>query len=160
MPNALSLSLLYNILGPLVRGLEIMEQLLRKIWIRKKCLLSKPGTTVLLSGGYCWNKLVCQASVVNNEIFDLVELRFSHYLNSIMLAFSNKKNHWFAWANQSPHIEDDIILFRSSQQLPRLRLGPSKSSYSWHGALQGPSTCLMRCFRNYRDARTPSGVPR
>ena len=27
-------------------------------------------------------------------------------------------------------------------------------------SLQGPSTRLMRCFRNYRDTRTPSGVPR
>ena len=36
------------------------------------------------------------------------------------------------------------ILFRSSQQLPRLRLGPS--------------TRLVRCIRNYRDTRTPSGV--
>ena len=34
----------------------------------------------------------------------------------------------------------NTILFRSSQQLPRLR--------------------LVRCFRNYRDTRTPSGVLR
>ena len=33
-----------------------------------------------------------------------------------------------------------LILFRSSQQLPRLR--------------------LVRCFRNYRDTTTPSGVLR
>ena len=27
-------------------------------------------------------------------------------------------------------------------------------------ALQGPSTRLVRCFRNYRETRTLSGVPR
>ena len=54
----------------------------------------------------------------------------------------------------------NTILFRSSQQLPRLRLGPSKGFLSWHGALLKPSTQLMRCFRNYRDTRTLSGVPR
>ena len=46
--------------------------------------------------------------------------------------------------SMTPHWEN-TILFRSSQQLPRLRLGPS--------------TRLVRCFRNYRDTRTPSGVP-
>ena len=51
------------------------------------------------------------------------------------------------------------ILFRSSQQLPRLRLGPLKGFLSWHSALQGPSTRLVHCFQNYRDTRTPSGVP-
>ena len=57
----------------------------------------------------------------------------------------------------TPH-QGNIILFRSSQQLPRLRLGPSNGFLSWHGALLGPSTRLVRCFRNYRDTRTPSGV--
>ena len=52
------------------------------------------------------------------------------------------------------------FLFRSSQQLPRLPLGPSKGFLSWHGALLRPSTRLVRCFRNYRDTRTPSSVPR
>ena len=51
------------------------------------------------------------------------------------------------------------ILFRSSQQLPRLRLGHLKGFLSWHGALQGPPlTSLVRCFQNYRETRTPSGV--
>ena len=36
---------------------------------------------------------------------------------------------------------------------------PLRSSLSWHGALQGPSACLMHCFRNYRDTWTLSGVP-
>ena len=39
------------------------------------------------------------------------------------------------------------------------RLGPLKGFLSWHGALQGPSTRLVCCFRNYRDTRTLSGVP-
>ena len=39
----------------------------------------------------------------------------------------------------TPH-RGNSILFGSSQQLPRLR--------------------LVRCFRNYRDTRTPSGVAR
>ena len=47
--------------------------------------------------------------------------------------------------SMTPHRENSI-LFRSSQQLPRLHLGPS--------------THLVRCFRNYRDTRTPSGVLR
>ena len=50
----------------------------------------------------------------------------------------------------------NTILFRSSQQLPHLRLGPLKGFLSWHGALQGPSTRLVCCFRNY--TRTPSDV--
>ena len=29
---------------------------------------------------------------------------------------------------------------------------------SWHGALQGPLTCLVRCFK--RETGTPLGVPR
>ena len=33
----------------------------------------------------------------------------------------------------------NIFLFWSSQELPRLRLGPLKGFLSWHGALQGPS---------------------
>ena len=48
--------------------------------------------------------------------------------------------------SMTPCRGDTIILFRSSQQLPRLRLGPL--------------TRLVRCFRNYRDTRPPSGVPR
>ena len=54
-----------------------------------------------------------------------------------------------------------FFLLRSSQQLPRLRLGPLKGFLSWHGALQGPSTRLVRCFRNVRErgARTPAASP-
>ena len=53
----------------------------------------------------------------------------------------------------------NTILSRSSQQLPHLSLGPLKGSLSWYGALWG-STRFVRCFRNYRETRTPSGVPR
>ena len=51
------------------------------------------------------------------------------------------------------------ILHSSSQQLPRHCLGTLKGFLSWHSALLGPSTHLMCCFQNYRDTRTPSGVP-
>ena len=61
----------------------------------------------------------------------------------------------FCEKSMIPH-RGNTILFRSSQQLPRLRLGPSKGFLSWHGALLEPSTCLVRCFPNYRDTRTPS----
>ena len=53
----------------------------------------------------------------------------------------------------------DAFLFCSSQQLSRLCLGPLKGFLSWHGALQGPPSRLMHCFWNYRETRTPSGVP-
>ena len=42
------------------------------------------------------------------------------------------------------------------QQLPSLGLGPLKGFLSWPDALQGPLTCLVRCFRNYRETRTTS----
>ena len=61
-----------------------------------------------------------------------------------------KKNHWFALGN--------FILFCSSQQLPCLCLGPLEGFLSWHGALQWLSICLVRCYRNYRDTRTPSVI--
>ena len=51
-------------------------------------------------------------------------------------------------------------LFSSSQQLSRLRLELLKGFLSWHGALQGPLTRLVHCFRNYRDTRALSGEPR
>ena len=57
-------------------------------------------------------------------------------------------------------LRGNSILFRSSQQLPRLRLRPLEGSLSRHATFQGPSTCLWRCFQNYRDTRTQSGVPR
>ena len=33
---------------------------------------------------------------------------------------------------------------------------PLRAFLSWQGALQGPSTRLVRCFWNYRKTRTPS----
>ena len=59
----------------------------------------------------------------------------------------------------TPH-RGNTIIFCSSQQLHRLRLGPLKGFLSWYGALQGPSSRLVRCFWNYRDKRTPSGLLR
>ena len=61
-----------------------------------------------------------------------------------------------AWRNCRPLTIPKVnwgntFLFHSSQQLAFLRLGPLKDFLSWHGALQGPSTCLVRCFRNYRE---------
>ena len=44
-----------------------------------------------------------------------------------------------------------MILHReacSSQQLPRPRLRPLRGFLSCPGVLLGPSTCLVRCFRN------------
>ena len=52
------------------------------------------------------------------------------------------KNHWFHWRGKSrmtPH-RGNTFLFRSSQQLSRLRL--QKGNLSWDGPLQGPSTWL------------------
>ena len=42
----------------------------------------------------------------------------------------------------------DTVFCSSSQQLPRLCLGPLNGFLSWHITLQGPSTCLVRCFQN------------
>ena len=52
-----------------------------------------------------------------------------------------------------PHL-GNTILFCSSQQLPHLRLRPSKGLWSRHFALQGPSTSLACCFQNYRETWT------
>ena len=54
---------------------------------------------------------------------------------------------------------ENTILFRSSQQLPRLGWVPLKGFLSLHLApSKGPSTCLVRYFRNYSDTRKMSGV--
>ena len=49
-------------------------------------------------------------------------------------------------------------IFFSFQQLSCLWFRPLKSFLSWHGTLQGPSSCLVRCFRNYKCTRKLSGV--
>ena len=57
----------------------------------------------------------------------------------------------------TPHWENTF--FCSFQQLPRRRLVPLKGFLSCHHcALQGLLTRLVRCFQNYRDKRTVSGV--
>ena len=104
---------------------------------------------------YVGHPYLGQSSPVYSVAFDQVWSLTQFYSVSFL-----KKNPWFAWRGKSmtPH-QGNTILFRSSQQLPCLCLGHSKGFLSWHGALLGPSTCLVRCFRNYRDTRTLSGVP-
>ena len=59
----------------------------------------------------------------------------------------------------TPH-RGNTMFFRSSQQLPCLRLGPLKGLFSRHGTLEGLLTRLVRFFPNYTDTRTPTGVQR
>ena len=54
----------------------------------------------------------------------------------------------------------NAFLFPSSQQLPRLCLGPLKAFLSCHGAFQEPLSCLERRFQNYAELRTPSLLAR
>ena len=70
--------------------------------------------------------------------------RSGHKLNFFLFPFCENSLICLEGKSMTPH-RGNTILFRSSQQLPRLRLGPS--------------TCLVRCFRNYRDTRTLSGPP-
>ena len=58
---------------------------------------------------------------------------------------------------QINHPLENSIIFRSTHQLPRLRLVPLKVFLSWHGALEGPSAHLVGCFQNYRKTWTRSG---
>ena len=66
--------------------------------------------------------------------------------------YSFCKKYWYARrSNQQKSITLSTwnnFLFRSSQKLLRLCLGPLKGFMSWPSALQGPSTRLMRCFQN------------
>ena len=62
----------------------------------------------------------------------------------ILLPF-RKKN--IEGISMTPY-QGNIILFRSSHQHPRLCIKPFKCFLSWHGALQGPSTCLVHCSKN------------
>ena len=70
--------------------------------------------------------------------------------------FSEKSLICLEGKSMTPH-RGNTNLFRSSQQLPRLRLGPIEGLFELTRTLLGPSTRLVRCFRNYRDTRTPSG---
>ena len=98
-----------------------------------------------------------------SNVFILFIVYFTYHpglaTNSIFLQWFCKKS-LICLEGKSFSSNHSLILFRSPQQLPRLRLGPLKGFLSWHSALQGPSSCLVRCFWNYRDTRTPSGVPR
>ena len=71
------------------------------------------------------------------------------------------KNHWLAcvaWINDPSSGRSGLLC--SSKQLPCLSLSPLKGFLNWHGTVQGSSTCLMRCFQDYSEKRTPSGVSR
>ena len=124
--------------------------------------------------------LLCRCFAVLSQEFVTISVNHNcilHYLHSSQsLLFSSEcqvwpltqfffcflfvKNHWFAWrANHWPLIGENTILCSSSQQLPRLCLGPELTRRRSRAlALLGLSTRLVRCFRNYRDTRTLSGV--
>ena len=81
-----------------------------------------------------------------------------HKLNFFLFPFfANKSLSCLEGKSMTP-CQGNTFLFCFSHQLPRLRLGPMKGFLSWHGALQGPLTRLVRCFWNYRETRTPSGM--
>ena len=48
---------------------------------------------------------------------------------------------------------ENTFLFRPTQQLPCVGLRPLKNFFSWHDSLQGPPTCFMCCFWNYRGTK-------
>ena len=70
------------------------------------------------------------------------------------------KNHGLTWrVNQWPLV--GAIIFSSVPPSNSLvPVSALKGFLSWHGALQGPMTCLVHCFRNSRDTRPPSDVVR
>ena len=69
------------------------------------------------------------------------------------------KYHWFAWkAIQWPLFAETLFSAVPPSNSLVSVLVPRRAFLSWHGALQGPSTCLVRRFRNCRDTRTLSGV--
>ena len=76
-----------------------------------------------------------------------------HYIKKCAGAVCTSKLHESSRNSMTPH-RRNTSLFRSSQQLPRLRLEPLKGFLSRHGAFQGTSTRLVRCFRNYKDTVT------
>ena len=54
----------------------------------------------------------------------------------------------------------NTFTFRFSLQLPCLLFKVLKSFLSWHSNVQGPLTCRVCYFRNYRETRIPPGVGR
>ena len=78
---------------------------------------------------------------------------------SFSVCFLEKKS-FICWEGKSmPLIREDFFLFHSSQQLHCLGPGPLKGFMSCHSLLRGPLTLSYHYFRNFRDARAPSGVP-
>ena len=67
----------------------------------------------------------------------------------IHFCFLFVKNHSISWRANTFH-------FPSSQQLPRLHLGPFKGFLSWHDALQGPSPEMFNLEISYQYLPTNS----
>ena len=100
--------------------------------------------------------MIQQSIAVIYQLSELPDKLAGSLCRSLAAHFASKKKdgemnqvwpltQFFLFPFVTPH-RGNTILFRSSQQLPRLR--------------RGPSTRLVRCFQNYRDTRTPSGVLR
>ena len=81
----------------------------------------------------------------------------AHKQSNILDQMGKKIACWSA--NLCPIVREILFFFRSSQQLLHLRLIPLKGFLSWHSFRQRCSTCILNCFRNHRDTRTPSCVP-
>ena len=61
------------------------------------------------------------------------------------------KYHWYAWkAIQWPLFAETLFSAVPPSNSLVSVLVPRRAFLSWHGALQGPSTCLVRCFRNHK----------
>ena len=106
-----------------------------------------------VSASFCLHKLHVHVHAASRgvQVWPLTQFFLFPFCKNSLICLEGK--------SMTPH-RGNTIFFRSSQQLPRLRLGPSKGFLSCHCALLGPSTRLVRCFRNNRDTRTQSGVPR
>ena len=137
---------------------------------------SPPESTLLMTFYHSW--------IIDLFLnFDRIELSTYQFLNTCLFRCCpchspDKRQVWpltqffsvsFLWklidlpggfASMTPH-RGNTILFRSSQQLPRLRLGPSKGFFEltrcpWR-ALDSPCALLLELQR-YKD--TDTGVPR
>ena len=85
-----------------------------------------------------------QVPVVHQQVWSLTQYFFC-------LLFL--KNHWFAWQTNDPSSWEKLFYFvpPSNSLVSVLKL--FKGFLSWHSALQGPLTRLLRCFRNCREKR-------
>ena len=104
-----------------------------------------------------------ERAVVDITRFFFQRLLFSLFMSSWYKAFTTSffqvlpltqfchlcffvKKYWFAWEGKSmtPNIGEDIVLFRSLQQLLSLPLDPLNGFLIWLDALQGHSTLPWR----------------